>query len=66
MGIFNMFIVIPMLFENLTLPLLYGPVLGNDARNALILAGSLMLCGALATLLVRAGGPPRETRHPIQ
>jgi len=66
MGIFNMFIVIPMLFENLTLPLLYGPMLGGDARNALILAGSLMLCGALATVFVRAGGPLRETRLPIQ
>ncbi|WP_404480240.1 MFS transporter [Novosphingobium sp. BL-52-GroH] len=58
MGIFNLFIVIPMLFENLTLPLLYRSVLGGDARNALVLAGILMLAGALATLFVDAGRRP--------
>jgi maltose/moltooligosaccharide transporter len=60
MGIFNLFIVIPMLLENLTLPLIYGPILGGDARNALILAGGLMLIGAVATLFVDAGGRPRQ------
>ncbi|HUD30285.1 MAG TPA: MFS transporter [Novosphingobium sp.] len=58
MGIFNMFIVIPMLLENLTMPLIYRPLLGGDARNALLLAGFLMLLGALATLLVKAGARP--------
>jgi maltose/moltooligosaccharide transporter len=57
MGIFNMFIVIPMLVESLTMPLIYGPVLGGDPRNALVLAGILMLLGAVATLFVGAGGP---------
>ena len=58
MGIFNMFIVIPMLLESLTLPIIYQPLLGGDARNALVLAGVLMLLGALATLFVGAGGRP--------
>ncbi|MDP3675069.1 MAG: MFS transporter [Novosphingobium sp.] len=53
MGIFNMFIVIPMLIETLTMPLIYRPLLGGDPRHALVLAGVLMLVGALATLRVR-------------
>ncbi len=55
MGIFNMFIVIPMLIQTLTMPLLYQPLLGGDPRNVLSLAGVLMLLGAGMTLLVDAG-----------
>lgn len=63
MGIFNMFIVIPMMIETLTMPLIYRPLLGGDPRNTLILAGALMLLGAVATLFVRAGNPvPRAAR----
>lgn len=58
MGVFNLFIVIPMLVESVTMPLIYGPVLSNDPRNALILAGLLMVTGAIATLFVEAGGKP--------
>jgi len=58
MGIFNMFIVIPMLIETVTMPLIYEPLLGGDPRNALTLAGALMLLGAIATLFVNAGGRP--------
>ncbi|MET0270969.1 MAG: MFS transporter [Sphingomonas sp.] len=53
MGIFNMFIVIPMLIESLTLPLFYHRLLGGDPRNVLLLAGGLMIAGAAATMLVR-------------
>ena len=61
MGIFNLFIVIPMLIQTLTMPLIYGPLLGNDPRNVLMLGGVLMLAGAIATLLVDAGHrTPRE------
>jgi maltose/moltooligosaccharide transporter len=61
MGIFNMFIVIPMLIQTLTMPLIYRPLLGGDPRNVLMLGGVLMLAGALATLLVDAGHRrPRE------
>jgi maltose/moltooligosaccharide transporter len=52
MGIFNMFIVIPMLIETLTMPMLYGPVLGGEPGNALAFAGILMAVGAAATLAV--------------
>lgn len=57
MGIFNMFIVIPMLIQTLTMPLIYRPLLSGDPRNVLALAGLLMLSGAAATLMVqtRAG-----------
>ena len=47
MGIFNMFIVIPMLIETLTMPLIYRPLLGGDPRNAIMLGGVLMLAGAV-------------------
>ena len=53
MGIFNMFIVIPMLIETLTMPLIYEPLLGGDPSHALALGGALMILGALATLRVR-------------
>lgn len=55
MGIFNMFIVIPMLIQTLTMPLIYRPLLDGNPRNVLILGGVLMLLGALATLFVNAG-----------
>lgn len=57
MGIFNMFIVIPMLIESLTMPLLYGPLLGSDPRNVLWLAGAMMIAAGAATLRVQAGRP---------
>lgn len=53
MGIFNMMIVVPMLINAATLPLLYDNVLGGDARNVLMLAGALLVCAALAVLRVR-------------
>ena len=53
MGIFNMFIVIPMLINAATLPLFYNSWLGGDSRNAVMLGGVLMVLGGLATLLVK-------------
>ncbi len=53
MGIFNMFIVIPMLIESVTMPLIY-PLLGSDPRAVLVLAGAMMLAAAAATMLVRS------------
>ena len=55
MGIFNMFIVVPMMIESLTVPLFFRPLLGGDARNILYVAGALMFAGAIATLRVQAG-----------
>jgi maltose/moltooligosaccharide transporter len=53
MGIFNMFIVIPMLIQSVTLPLYYRAWLGGDPRNVLMLAGALLICAAVATLFVK-------------
>ena len=52
MGIFNMFIVVPMLVESLTLPLLYHPLLGDDPRNVVLLGGVMLLLAAAATLRI--------------
>ena len=53
MGIFNMFIVIPMMIEIFTLPLLYRSVLGGNPANVIRLAGGLLICAAVAALFVR-------------
>lgn len=53
MGIFNMMIVVPMLINAATVPLIYKSGLGGDARNALVLAGVLLICAALAVMRVR-------------
>ncbi len=52
MGIFNMFIVIPMLIQMLTLPLYYQTLLGGQPDNVIRLAGGLLLCAAVAVLFV--------------
>ncbi len=53
MGIFNMFIVIPMLIETFTIPLYYKSLLGNDPTNAMKLAGILMLLAAAACVFIK-------------
>jgi maltose/moltooligosaccharide transporter len=53
MGIFNMFIVIPMMIQIFTLPLYYRSWLGANPENVIRLAGALLLCGAVAVLFVR-------------
>lgn len=53
MGIFNMFIVIPMLLETLIVPLIYRPLLGGDPRNILVMSGVMMIAAGAATLIVR-------------
>lgn len=53
MGIFNMMIVIPMLINAATLPLIYDSLLGGDPRHVLMFAGGLLICAALAVLRVR-------------
>ena len=65
MGIFNMFIVIPMLIQTLTMPLIYRPLLGGDPRNVLMLGGVLMLVGAIATLFVDAGHRVPAAQKPL-
>jgi maltose/moltooligosaccharide transporter len=53
MGIFNMFIVLPMMLQIFTLPLYYEAWLGGDPANVVRLAGVLLLLAAAATLRVR-------------
>ena len=53
MGIFNMFIVIPMIIQIFTLPLYYRSWLGGNPENVIRLAGALLLCAAVAVLFVK-------------
>ena len=57
MGIFNMFIVIPMIIQALTLPLFYHSALGGQPENVIRLAGALLLCAAVAVLFVKTDKP---------
>ncbi len=52
MGIFNGFICVPQFIGMLTVPLFYKSVLGDDPRNALVLAGICLLCAAGSCFLV--------------
>jgi len=58
MGIFNMFIVLPMILQMLTMPLYYRAALGADPCNVIRLAGSCLLLAAVATCFVE----PAKTR----
>ncbi|MCH8181313.1 MAG: MFS transporter [Proteobacteria bacterium] len=46
MGLFNAFIVLPMLLQMLTMPLYYDSLLGADPRRAVQLAGVLLIVAA--------------------
>ena len=62
MGIFNMFIVIPMMIQIFTLPLFYRSWLAGNPENVIRLAGALLICAAVATLFVRLAPPAAESR----
>jgi maltose/moltooligosaccharide transporter len=53
MGIFNMFIVIPQIMNMVTIPIIYKSVLGDDPRNALMLAGFSLCCAAVMCFKVQ-------------
>ena len=53
MGIFNMFIVIPMFIQNVTMPLYFKSWLAGSPANAIRLAGILLLMAALSTMLIK-------------
>lgn len=64
MGIFNMFIVIPMMIQIFTLPLFYQTWLRGNPENVIRLAGTLLLLAAIAVLFVtvnRRNGEPINT-----
>jgi len=53
MGIFNMFIVVPMIIQMLTLPLYYQRLLGGQPDNVIRLAGALLIAAAVAVCFVK-------------
>jgi maltose/moltooligosaccharide transporter len=57
MGIFNMFIVIPMIIQIFTLPLYYQSFLHGNPENVIRLAGVLLIVAALAVSLVQIRKP---------
>jgi maltose/moltooligosaccharide transporter len=59
MGVFNLFIVIPQVTQNLLTPQIYKTVLGGDALNAVILGGISMLVAAISVFIVRDVGADR-------
>jgi maltose/moltooligosaccharide transporter len=52
MGILNMMIVVPMLIQTLTFGWIFENLLGSQGTNAILLAGGLLGCAALAMLWV--------------
>lgn len=57
MGILNMMIVVPMLIQTLTFGWIFENLLGSLGTNAMIVAGVLLGCAALAMLWVN---PPKS------
>jgi maltose/moltooligosaccharide transporter len=55
MGIFNMFICVPMLIFAGTMTFAYEPLLGGDARNVLRVSGICMLLAAIAVWRIKEG-----------
>jgi maltose/moltooligosaccharide transporter len=66
MGVFNMFIVIPMLVQNLTLPLYYESLLGGNPANVIRLAGVLLGCAAVACAFVSVRRPAVAVPPPAE
>jgi maltose/moltooligosaccharide transporter len=66
MGIFNMFIVIPMMIQIFTLPLYYKSVLGGNPENVVRLGGALLICAAIATLFVKVVAQPQVAATPAR
>lgn len=52
MGIFNIFIVLPMLLQTLTFSWIYRHFLGSRPEHVIYLAGTLLLLGAACVLWI--------------
>src|SRR5918997_179866 len=61
MGILNMMIVVPMLIQTLTFGWIFENLLGSRGTNAMILAGALLGCAALAMLWVNTPRPDEDS-----
>ena len=64
MGIFNGFIVSHRLSTISPIQYIYGPVLGNDPRNALVLCGVCLLLAAGSCFLVKETNLSEEDSLP--
>jgi len=53
MGIFNMFIVIPMILQIFAMQYFLYNLLGNDPVNVILLAGSCLIIGGISTLFIK-------------
>ncbi len=53
MGIINMMIVIPMILQNLTFGFIIKHFFHNDSGLAVLFAGILLVCAAIATLFIK-------------
>ncbi|GAA1747690.1 MFS transporter [Nostocoides vanveenii] len=53
MGIINMMIVIPMLIQSLTFGKIYASLLGDNPNNAIMAAGVLLACAAVAMAWIK-------------
>src|SRR5918998_476413 len=62
MGILNMMIVVPMLIQTLTFGWIFENLLGNSGPNAMIVAGALLGCAAIAMLWVNAPRGDEDSR----
>lgn len=65
MGIFNGFIVVPQIINMITVPLYYKTLLGNDPRNALVLAGICLILAAASCFLVKTPNANNNTNTPF-
>ena len=62
MGILNMMIVVPMLIQTLTFGWIFENLLGSKGTNAIMLAGALLGCAAVAMLWVNTPHGDEESR----
>jgi len=60
MGIINMMIVIPMIFQTVSFGYILKNFLGNDPRQAITFAGVLLLVASVCTLLIKTPLKPEE------
>jgi maltose/moltooligosaccharide transporter len=66
MGIINMMIVIPMIFQTLTFGYISKNFLNNDAGQAILFGGVLLLIAAVATLRIQESkSSASSTNQPI-
>ncbi len=53
MGVFNMFIVIPMLLQNISMPLYYNSLLHGDPGRAIKQAGIMLVLAAISVVFIK-------------